>query len=59
MVEKRPIYNSKYTADEIVARPVCESFVPDHYAIDAAHPGAQQFYDSLVSMWADQVRGPM
>jgi len=54
VAEKRPIYGSEYTADQIVAQPLCPSFVPDHWAIDAAHPGAAAYYDSLVTMWAEQ-----
>ena len=53
---KLPIFGSNYTADQIVG-PVggrCPSFVPDQWAIDAAHPGAQLYYDSLVHMWAEQ-----
>lgn len=54
-VEKKlPIFGTNFTADEIVAQPRCASFVPDHWAIDATHPGAIKFYDSLVSMWAEQ-----
>ena len=54
VMEKRPIYGSNFTADQIVSHPLCQSFVPDHWAIDAKHPGAALFYDSLVSMWAEQ-----
>ena len=59
VAEKRPIYGSEYTADQIVAQPLCPSFVPDHWAIDAAHPGAAAYYDSLVTMWAEQVIPPL
>ena len=45
--QKRPIYGSKYTADQIVAQPLCQSFVPDHWAIDATHPGAAQHHAGL------------
>jgi hypothetical protein len=47
-----PILNSTYTADEIVATPLCPTFIPDHWTINASHPGAQLYYDSVVSMWA-------
>ena len=51
---KLPILGSNFTADQIIAQPSCQSFVPDHWAIDAAHPGAAEYYDSIVSMWAEQ-----
>ena len=34
--------------------PLCITFIPNQYAIDPDHPGSQAYYDSLVSMWADQ-----
>ena len=54
VAKKLPIFGSNYTADQIVAQPACQSFVPDHWAIDPAHPGAAEYYDSLVVMWAEQ-----
>lgn len=52
-VEKKlNILNSSYTADEIVAMPLCPTFIPDHWTINASHPGGQLYYDSLISMWA-------
>jgi hypothetical protein len=50
------VKGSNYTADMIVRGhpPNCASFVPDHWAIDASHPGAQLYYDSVVSNWAEQ-----
>ena len=54
--KKLPIMGSNYTADMIVRGqpPNCASFVPDHWAIDASHPGAQLYYDSVVLNWAEQ-----
>jgi hypothetical protein len=49
-----PILGTNYTADEITRNPLCETFIPDQWAIDPDHPGAQPYYDSLVSMWAEQ-----
>eukprot|EP01043_Picozoa_sp_COSAG02_P058439 COSAG02_NODE_7275_length_3088_cov_1.859485_1_plen_98_part_10 len=54
--KKMPIMGSNFTADMIVRGrpPNCASFVPDRWAIDASHPGAQLYYDSVVSNWAEQ-----
>lgn len=46
--------NSTYTADMIVSTPLCQTFIPDHWAINASHPGAQMYYDSVVKKWADE-----
>ena len=46
--------NSTYTADMIVSKPLCQTFIPDHWAINASHPGAQMYYDSVVKKWADE-----
>jgi alpha-galactosidase len=46
--------NSAFTADQIVSTPLCATFIPDHWAINASHPGAQLYYDSVVSKWADE-----
>jgi alpha-galactosidase len=46
--------NSPYTADMIVLQPLCQTFIPDHWAINASHPGAQLYYDSVVKKWADE-----
>ena len=46
--------NSSYTADMVVSKPLCQTFIPDHWAINASHPGSQMFYDSIVSKWADE-----
>eukprot|EP00039_Didymoeca_costata_P005966 m.86243 g.86243 ORF g.86243 m.86243 type:complete len:494 (-) comp13049_c0_seq1:13-1494(-) len=52
--QKLPIFNSSFTADEIVATPLCASFIPDHWAINVTHPGAQLYYDSVVTHWASE-----
>jgi len=31
----------------------CPTFIPDQWAINASHPGAQPYYDSLVGLWAE------
>lgn len=49
-----PIMGTNFTAADIVAEPRCQSFIPDHWAIDPTHPGALPYYDSVVSMWAEQ-----
>lgn len=49
---KSRILNSEYTADMIVQEPRCAAFTPNMWAINASHPGAQLYYDSVVSMWA-------
>ena len=54
VLEKRPIWGSSFTADEIVAKPACQSFVPDHWAVDPTHPGTAKYFDSIVSLWAEQ-----
>ena len=46
--------NSSFTADEIVSKPLCQTFIPDHWSINASHPGAQVYYDSVVAKWADE-----
>jgi hypothetical protein len=46
--------NSSFTADQIVSTPRCATFIPDHWAINASHPGAQLYYDSVVSKWAEE-----
>merc|ERR1711924_100543 len=52
--QKLPILGTSFTADQIVAHPTCMTFIKDHFAINASHPGAQAYYDSIVSMWAEQ-----
>jgi alpha-galactosidase len=52
--KKLPIINSSYTADEIVSTPLCATFIPDHWAINSSHPGAQLYYDSVISKWAEE-----
>jgi hypothetical protein len=55
VAKKLPILGTNFTADQIIVRQrACQSFVPDHWAIDAAHPGAAKYYDSIVSNWAEQ-----
>ena len=46
--------NSSYTADMVVSQPRCQSFIPDNWAINATHPGAQLYYDSVVKKWAGE-----
>jgi hypothetical protein len=50
--QKLPILNSTYTADQIVSSTHCPTFIPDHWTINASHPGAQLYYDSVVLKWA-------
>eukprot|EP01052_Picozoa_sp_SAG31_P035926 SAG31_NODE_4404_length_3264_cov_2.812322_2_plen_346_part_00 len=50
----RQILNSSFTADQIVSTPRCATFIPDHWSINASHPGAQLYYDSVVSKWAEE-----
>ena len=50
---KLPILGTNFTADMLVgAEPRCQSFIPDHWAIDTDHPGAQAYYDSIVKLWS-------
>ena len=46
--------DSGFTADMIVSEPRCQTFIPDHWSINASHPGAQLYYDSVVKKWADE-----
>ena len=46
--------NSSFTADEIVSKPLCPTFIPDHWSINASHRGAQMYYDSVVAKWAEE-----
>ena len=52
--ENLPILNSHYNASDVVAEPHCKTFIPDMLAINASHPGAQPYYDSVVAQWAEQ-----
>jgi hypothetical protein len=55
VAEKRPIYNSRYTANEIVANfsgSTCATFIPDSWMTNASHPGTALYYDSVVSEYA-------
>lgn len=50
--KKLPVLGTNYTMDELVYSKDY-SFIADHWIINASHPGAQAYYDSVVSMWAD------
>lgn len=47
------LWDSEYTADQI-ANPysICE-WNPDMYGVDPTKPGAQEYYDSLMSLYAE------
>lgn len=46
-----PIAGSAYTAADIADRG-CSTFIPDNFAVNASHPGAQAYYDSVVAKFA-------
>ena len=46
-----PILGSPYTAADIADRS-CSTFIPDHFAVNATHPGAQAYYDSVIAKFA-------
>mmetsp|Transcript_128507 Transcript_128507/g.240440 ORF Transcript_128507/g.240440 Transcript_128507/m.240440 type:complete len:527 (+) Transcript_128507:100-1680(+) len=50
--KKLPVLGTNFTLDQLVAQK-CPSFIADHWIINASHPAAQAYYDSMVSMWAD------
>ncbi len=47
-----PIKNSKYTARDIAAPYSICSWNTDMYGVDASHPGAQDYYDSIFELYA-------
>ncbi len=51
VADKLPIAGSNYTAADI-ADTSCATFIPDHWAVNASHPGAAAYYDSVVAKMA-------
>jgi len=52
--DKLIIKGTNFTADQVVAQPLCDTFISDNWHMDVNHPGAQAYYDSIASMWAEQ-----
>eukprot|EP00040_Diaphanoeca_grandis_P011265 m.57703 g.57703 ORF g.57703 m.57703 type:complete len:517 (+) comp22424_c0_seq1:423-1973(+) len=53
VAKKLNILGTNWTCDEI-ADTSCQTFIPDHWAINISHPGAQAYFDSVVAVWAEQ-----
>ena len=52
-VEKNtPVLGTNYTANEIYDKKVLCSWLHDMYTVDAAKPGAQEYYNSLFKLYA-------
>jgi alpha-galactosidase len=50
--EKMPIKGTKYTADQIYSTAMQCEWLKDNYTIDATKPGAQEYYDSIMELYA-------
>jgi hypothetical protein len=50
--EKMPIKGTKYTADQIYSTALQCKWLTDNYTIDATKPGAQEYYDSIMELYA-------
>jgi hypothetical protein len=53
VVQNCPILNSKNTAAEIADQKSTCPWNPDMYGIDMIKPGAQEYLNSLLTLWAD------
>jgi alpha-galactosidase len=51
VADNLPIANSSFTAADI-ADTSCATFIPDHWSVNASHPGAAAYYDSVVAKMA-------
>ena len=49
-----PILGTRFHAGDIVEKPLCQSGIPDMWSIDASHPAAAAYYDSVVLLWEQQ-----
>ena len=52
VIDDLPIYGTSYTAQDIADTSSTCSWNPDMYGVDMSRPGAQEYYDSLFSMYA-------
>ena len=50
--EKMPIKGTKYTADQIYSTALQCEWLRDNYTVDASKPGAQEYYDSIMELYA-------
>jgi alpha-galactosidase len=50
--EKMPIMGTKYTADQIYSTALQCEWLRDNYTVDASKPGAQEYYDSIMELYA-------
>jgi alpha-galactosidase len=50
--EKMPIKGTKFTADQIYSTALQCEWLKDNYTIDATKPGAQEYYDSIMELYA-------
>jgi alpha-galactosidase len=50
--EKMPIKGTKFTADQIYRTALQCEWLKDNYTIDATKPGAQEYYDSIMELYA-------
>jgi alpha-galactosidase len=50
--QKMPVKGSKFTADQIYSPELQCQWLADNYTIDASKPGAQNYYDSILEMYA-------
>lgn len=50
--EKMPIKGTKFTADQIYSTAMQCEWLKDNYTIDATKPGAQEYYDSIIELYA-------
>ena len=50
--EKMQIKGTKYTADQIYSTAMQCEWLKDNYTIDATKPGAQEYYDSIMELYA-------
>lgn len=50
--QKMPILGTKYTADQIYSTDLQCKWLTDNYTIDATKPGSQEYYNSLMALYA-------
>ena len=50
--EKMPIKGTKYTADQIYSTALQCEWLRDNYTVDSSKPGAQEYYDSIMELYA-------
>ena len=50
---KCPILGTPYTCDQISKTDTLCTWLNDNYSIDCTKPGAQEYYNSIINMYAE------